>query len=35
MRLSPEEREMAQMMKMSDEEYAKNKLELKRAGKLN
>jgi hypothetical protein len=35
MRLSAEEREMAQMMKMTDEEYAKNKLELKRAGKLN
>jgi len=35
MRLSAQEREMASMMKMTDEEYAKNKLELKRAGKLN
>jgi len=34
-RLSADEREMASMMKMTPEEYAKNKLELKRAGKIN
>ena len=34
-RLSSEEREMAQMMGMTPEEYGKNKLALKREGKLN
>lgn len=34
-RLSSEEREMAKMMGMSPEEYGKNKLALKREGKLN
>jgi hypothetical protein len=34
-RLTPEEREMAEMMKMSPEEYAKNKLALKKEGRLH
>jgi len=34
-RLSSEEREMAQMMGMTPEEYGRNKLALKREGKLN
>lgn len=34
-RLTAAEREMAQMMGMSDQEYAKNKLALQREGKLN
>ena len=34
-RLSSEEREIAQMMGMSPEEYGRNKLALKREGKLN
>lgn len=34
-RLSSEEREIAQMMGMTPEEYGKNKLALKREGKLN
>ncbi|NBX50886.1 hypothetical protein EBT25_13390 [bacterium] len=34
-RLSSDEREMAQMMGMSPEEYARNKLALKREGKLH
>lgn len=34
-RLSKEEREMAQMMGMTNEEYAKNKLALEREGKLS
>ena len=34
-RLSAEEREMAQMMGMTPEEYGKNKIALKREGKLN
>lgn len=34
-RLTSAEREMAQMMGMSDQEYAKNKLALQREGKLN
>jgi prepilin-type processing-associated H-X9-DG protein len=34
-RLSPEEREMAEMMKMTPEEYAKNKLALKKEGRLH
>ena len=34
-RLSAEEREMAKMMQMTDTEYAKNKLALKRDGRLN
>jgi phage I-like protein len=33
--LTSAEREMAQMMGMSDQEYAKNKLALQREGKLN
>lgn len=34
-RLTEEEREMASLMKMTPEEYAKNKLELKKNGKIN
>jgi phage I-like protein len=34
-RLSAEEREMAQMMGMTPEDYARNKLALKRAGKIH
>ena len=34
-RLTSEEREMAQMMGMTNEEYAKNKLDLKKEGKLH
>jgi hypothetical protein len=34
-RLSAEEREMASMMKMTPEEYARNKLALKREGKMH
>jgi hypothetical protein len=34
-RLSPEEREIAGFMKMTPEEYAKNKAMLKKAGKIN
>ena len=34
-RLTAEEREMAQMMKMTPEEYAKNKLALKKEGRLH
>ena len=34
-RLTEEEREMASLMKMTPEEYAKNKLELKKTGKIN
>jgi phage I-like protein len=34
-RLSKDEREMAQMMGMTDQEYAKNKLALVKEGKLN
>jgi len=34
-RLSSQEREMAQMMGMTDQEYAKNKLLLQREGKIN
>jgi hypothetical protein len=34
-RLSSQEREMAQMMGMTDQEYAKNKLQLQKEGKLN
>lgn len=34
-RLTAQEREMAQMMGMTDSEYAKNKLALQREGKLN
>jgi len=34
-RLTKDEREMAQMMGMTDQEYAKNKLALQREGKLN
>jgi hypothetical protein len=34
-RLSGEEREMAAMMKMTPEEYAKNKVALKKEGRLN
>ena len=34
-RLTAEEREMAEMMKMTPEEYAKNKVALKKEGRLN
>ena len=34
-RLTSEEREMADMMKMTPEEYAKNKVALKKEGRLN
>ena len=34
-RLTPEEREMAEMMKMTPEEYAKNKIALKKEGRLH
>lgn len=34
-RLTPEQREMAQMMGMSDTEYAKNLVELRKAGKIH
>ena len=34
-RLSAEEREMASMMKMTPEEYGKEKLKLKREGKIH
>lgn len=34
-RLTPEEREMAGFMKMTPEEYARNKAALKKAGKIN
>lgn len=34
-RLTPEEREMAEMMKMTPEEYAKNKVALKKEGRLH
>jgi phage I-like protein len=33
--LTAEEREMAKMMKMTDQEYAKNKVALIKEGKLN
>ena len=34
-RLTPEQREMAQMMGMTDTEYAKNLVELRKAGKIH
>lgn len=34
-RLSSDEREMAKMMKMTDQEYAKNKMALQKSGRLN
>jgi hypothetical protein len=33
--LTPEQREMAQMMGMTDTEYAKNLVELRKAGKIH